>query len=102
MRDEVKNLSFLHSKDNVEKVWTDLRELLTELTKKVVPLTRLNPECRNNLLLTNTTRQVIRAKRKYWKKFYCNRTTVNIDNYKEKRNAVKTATRSDQRAMKVK
>ena len=47
MRDEVKNLSFLHSEDNVEKLWTDLRELLTELTKKFVQLTRLNPECRN-------------------------------------------------------
>ena len=83
MRDEVKNLSFLHSEDNVEKVWTDLRELLTELTKKFVPLTRLNPECRNNLLFTNTTRQAIRAKRKYWKKIYCNRTTLTTIEKKE-------------------
>ena len=28
----------------------------------------------------------------------CNRTTVNFDNYKEKRNAVKSAARKDQRA----
>ena len=35
MRDEINNLSFLHSEDNVEKLWTDLRELLTELTKKL-------------------------------------------------------------------
>ena len=91
-------MSFLHSEDNVEKLWTDLRELLAELTKKFVPFTRLNPEYRNNLLFTNTTRQAIRAKTKFWKKFYCNRTKVNFDNFKEKRNAVKTATRNDQRA----
>ena len=35
MSDEVKNLSVLHSEDNVEKLWTDLRELLTELTKSL-------------------------------------------------------------------
>ena len=98
MRDEVKNLSFLHSEDNVEKLLTDLRELLTELTKKFVPSTGLNPECRNKLLFTNTTRKAIRAKKNYWKKFCCNRTKVNFDNYKEKRNAVKTANRNDQRA----
>ena len=33
--DEVKNLSVLHSEDNVEKLWMDLRELLTELTKSL-------------------------------------------------------------------
>ena len=75
-----------------------MRELLAELTKKNVPFTSLNPEYRNNLLFTNTTRQAIRAKTKYWKKFYCNRTKVNFDNYKEKIKAVKTATRNDQRA----
>ena len=69
MRDEVKSLSFLHSEDNVEKLLTDLRELLTELTKKLVPSTGLNPECRNKLLFTNTTQQAIRAKKKYWKSF---------------------------------
>ena len=83
MRDEVENLSFFHSEDNVEKVWRDLRELLTELTKKFVPLTNLDPECRNNLLFTNTTRQAIREKKKYWKNWK-NRTTANYDNYKEK------------------
>ena len=50
------------------------------------------------MLFTSTTRQAIRAKEKYCKKFCCNRTRVNFDNYKEKRNAVKTATRNDQRA----
>ena len=98
MRDEVKNLSFLDSEDNVEKLWTDLRELLIELTKKFVPLTRLNPECRNSLLFTNITRQAIRAKKKYWKKFCCNRKKVNFENYKEKRNTIKTAIRNDQKA----
>ena len=84
MRDEVRNLSFLDSEHNVEKLWTDLRELLIELTKKFVPLTRLNPECRNSLLFTNITRQAIRAKKKYWKKFCCKRTKINFDNYKKK------------------
>ena len=100
MRNEIKNLSFLLCEDNVEKRSTDLRELLTELTKKIVPLTMLNPECRNNLLFTNTTRQAIRAKNKYSKKFCCKNTKVNFDNYKEKTNAVKTATRNDKRAKK--
>ena len=64
MRDEVKICRlFLHSDDNVEKLWTDLRELLTEQTKKSLALTRLNPEGRNNLLFTNITRQAIRAKK---------------------------------------
>ena len=42
MGDEVENLSFFHSEDSVEKVWTNLRELLIEQTKKFVPLTQLN------------------------------------------------------------
>ena len=80
-----------------KKVRTDLRKLVTERMKKIVPSTKLNPECRNILLFTNTTRQTIRAKNKYCKHFCCKRTAVNSDNYKEKRNAVKTATRNDQR-----
>ena len=98
MRDEVENLLFFHSEDEVEKAWTDLRKILTEIMKKFVPITKLNPVCRNNLLFTNTARQALRAVKKYWNKFCCNRTTVNFDNYKEKRNAVKAATRNDQKA----
>ena len=35
MIDEVDISSFFHSEDKVEKIWTDLRELLAEITKKV-------------------------------------------------------------------
>ena len=35
MRGEVKKFSFLHSEDNVEKFWTDFRDFLTKLIKKV-------------------------------------------------------------------
>ena len=83
MRDEIENLSFFYCEDNAEKVWTDLCDLLTELTKKFTPITTLDPECRNNLLFANFTRQAIRAKKEIQEKICCNRTTVSFDNYKE-------------------
>ena len=65
MIDEVDISSFFHSEDKVEKIWTDLLELLAEITKKFVSLTELNSECRNNIWFTKTTRQAIRANKKY-------------------------------------
>ena len=61
-----------------------MRELLTELTKNVVLLTKLNQECKNNLIFTNTTRQAIRAK-KILEIILLQKTTVNFDNYQEKK-----------------
>ena len=93
MRDEVENLSFFHSEDIVEKFWRDLRELLTELTKKFVPLTNYSP-----IPLDRQSEK----KRNTGIFFCCNRTTANCDNYKEKEMLLRQPHEMIKRQRKVK
>ena len=76
------------------KTWEKLKNCMKELVEKFLPLIKIRSSG-NQMPLGRAVRMKIKDKKKAWKTFKNYQTADNLTNYKNKRNKVRSATRSE-------